>query len=346
MTGRVERTKDITKYFLSRAALGADWLVDNQATDGSIHKSTGIGAMFKAVYALYNTGRIGAATRLLDFLDRKAMTEPGEFHLPGEGEKEALEFGYRNSFILLGAWKMGRFDIASREAINSYVKKYQHECGGFFGGAAPDSGEGVIDPCNTALGGWVCLYSGQFSRALKAGDFLIELWRKQPNPQDKLYFVYDTTRGDVVNEFPSDETICYSIDTRMTKGWFYEPGSACGFLTELAQASGHSKYLKYAREYADFCLRLNARSLSWIQHCKSGWGVAQLYRVTRDKRYEDYAEKVAETLITNQHRDGHWDRFLFPLKNNGSGYYLSAPEVTAEFTFELTEIVKGVDSPT
>jgi len=300
--------------------------------------------MFKATYALYNTGRIGAATRLLNFLAKNAMTEPGEFHLPGEKSTDALEFGYRNSFILLGALKLGRFDVASRKATASYAKRYQHECGAFFGGAVPKSGEGMVDPCNTALGGWVCLYSGQYSRALSAGDFLIELWRKQPDPQNAFHFIYDTSKRDIVSDFPRDETIAYSIDTGAKKAWFFELG-ACGFLVELSLATGRSKYLKFAREYGDFCLRLNPDSLGWVQHCKAGWGVAQLYGATLDGRYRQYAETIAETLIENQHEDGHWDKFLFPLKNDGSGYYLSAPEVTAEFTFELTEIVKGIGSP-
>ena len=48
------------------------------------------------------------------------------------------------------------------------------------------------------------------------------------------------------------------------------------------------------------------------------------------------------TFLEAQHKDGSWDELLFPLNDDMSGIVLSNYELTAEFTFELCEIIKSL----
>ena len=116
-----------------------------------------------------------------------------------------------------------------------------------------------------------------------------------------------------------------------------------GYLADLYRATQSKKYLQAAVKMFDFEKGMNPRSFSWPCKCKVGWGAALLYSVTGDPDHRKMAEKVADvTFLKTQCRDGSWEQMNFPTHDDGRGHLSSSLEVTAEFTFELSEIVKAL----
>ena len=330
----------VTRY-RQAAQQAADWIESKQAGDGSINPKGGIASVYKTAFALVTAGRLHAAWRLMDHIATHYMTAPGEFHASGESELDKVATFYRNSYILKAALRLGRFDIASPVAIDHHLR-YQHRSGGFCGSLKP-SGRRRINPIFTCMGGWICLYTSRLDRAVRAGDFLIRLIDCQPEMPERFYFHTDARTGRCITEFPPGTGIVHYADRKRARQQFFYAGAMMGYLADLYRATGDATYLEAARLMFAFEKGMHPRSFSWLSKCKVGWGAALLCASTGDPAHRKMAEKVCDvTFLKSQRSDGSWDEFVFPQRDDGSGHVISALEVTAEFTFELSEIVKAL----
>jgi hypothetical protein len=336
------RTKKTTD-FMSAASLGASWLVDRQEEDGSIVPQEGFFGCYKTPWALAVTGHVAEANRLLDWIKKNCLEAPGEFH---QGRRDSLSRKirlYRNAYVLIAAQKLGRYDIANPQAIDRFCQ-YQHRNGGFFSFLSPDR-QGPILSLHSSLAGWVCLHYGRYDQAIRCGDFLLRLMDLQPRAKEEFYYVYDTSRGKVVTQFPVDERINYVIDTERVKQHVFHLGAPMGFLADLYQSTGERRYLEGSATYFEFCSRLNEDSFRWPSMCKNGWGAALLYRAKRLTEYREFAERVAETtLLEAQKGDGSWNDFKVLTNDTGRGFIAPAVQITSEFVFELAEITRGLSA--
>ena len=330
--------------YTSGAYLGADWLCRQQKPDGSIGKEHGIAAMYKVVLALVNSGRIGAVNALLTWTRDNLMTGPGEFHNSDETDWDRTQWAYRNILIMLGAYKAGRYDIVSKAAFSNIFDNYMHPSGGFLGN--PDRKiTPLINLLVTDVGGWLSMACGRYDLAIKTGDFLVRMLDDQPEIEKKLYVQYDPSKDALVTDAPDEiSENSYFIDNKKPVQHFYHCGTTAGFLTELFEATGLEKYLDAAKGYMDFTMSITEDSYDWPSKCKEGWGAAQVYRVTRDPRHRDVAEKVAErTFLQSIWREAdHWGACVIPLGDYD--IQLTNTELTSEFVWEMMEIVKGLGS--
>lgn len=326
------------------AQKGADWLVARQRKDGAIDPQHGMSSVYKTSLALVLAGRLDSAWRLMDYIAANYLTEPGEFHAEADAKGELDQsFGfYRNCYILLAGLRLGRFDIASPAAL-AHFYRHQHRSGGFFGGLKPRDRR-QIDPLFTAMGGWLCLTTAREDRAVRAGDFLLNLITSQPEMPERFYFHTNPRTGECIAKFPPGLGIAYFADRKRSKQHFFYAGAIMGFLSDIYRATGQNKYLDGARTLFDFERGMNSRGFVWPSKCKVGWGAALLYAATGETAHRKMAEKVADvTFLKAQRPDGSWDQFQAPFSDDGSRYvFVSATELTAEFTFELCELRKAL----
>ena len=333
--------QDKVSQYLRAAQKGADWIESNQSSDGSLGSEPGLGPIYKTTYALVMTGRLDAAWRLMDHITARYMPEPGVFRAAGESKLDQDGVFYRTCYILRAALCLGRFDVASPAAL-SHLYRYQHRSGGFCGGLRP-AARRRINPLDTCMGGWLCLYTARLDRAIRAGDFLVRLIRNQPRMPERLYFHTDSRTGRCVTAFDPGTDVCYYSDRKKDKQWFFVTGAIMGFLADLFRATGNRSYLRTATKLFAYEKGMHPRSFEWPCKCKVGWGAALLYSVTGDAMHRTMATKVADvTLLGPQCRNGGWKTLWFPLSDDGEGFDVSAMELTAEFTFELCEIAKAL----
>ena len=338
-----ERTLSKSQIYMKAGKKGAEWLCSRQEKDGSIGKPFGAAGMYKTVWALVSTGHIVEAGRLLDWAKKNIMTEPGEFHFKNENDFDKTQFLYRNCFILMGAYKMGRFDICSEKAIEQ-VLRHQDESGGFYAYLGDKKEKNPINLLFTVVGGWTSLYFGKIDEAIKTGDFIIDkVLKPQPEFNKRYYVNWDPKTGKLVTEFLPEDEIANCINAEKPIGPFYYSGAVAGFLTELFERTGEERFLEGAKKSISFSYNTIPESYHWPSKCKEGWGAAILYRQTKDPKHREIAEKVGDiTFMEAQLEDGSFRDFLYPLKEDGSGVILSSIEITSEFSFELTEIARGL----
>ncbi len=323
------------------AQKAADWIESQQSADGSIDLAGGIGSIYKTTFTLVAAGRLHAAWRLMDFIAKNWMTQPGEFHVKNETAFDKATAFYRNCYILRAALCMGRFDIASPAAMDRLFK-YQHRSGGFCM-SLKGSERKRVSPTHTSMGGWLSLYTARMDRAVRAGDFLLKLIRSQPDMKRRFYINADATSGRCIRTFEQGTAFTHVVDTKLRVQQFFHAGAMMGFLSDLYRATGKVKYLRGAETLFAHDQRMHSRSFEWASKCKVGWGSALLHSVTGKAAQRRVAEKVAQvTMIKNQRRNGSWADLLFPTRDDGSGVVLSSMEVTSEFTFELCEMVKAL----
>lgn len=329
--------------YMKAAIKGATWLCGKQSSDGAITPSLGLAPMYKDVAALTVTGRAVEASRLLNWLTENALIRPGEYKLTFSQEQTSAQpqtSFYPNVWIMLGALKLMRFDVASQTSLK-HLMGYQHDCGGF---AKSLPSDGFYDLLCTAMGGWIALSTGRLAQAEKAGKLLIKMADLQPET-DKLYFVYDEKRKDLICEIPENRRAIHVIDLSDSKQHFYQSGIAMVLLSDLYKTTGKREYLDAAENvYFPISAGSNEESFTWPSKCKDGWGAALLYHVTGNPKHRALAEKVADrTFIDAQQSDGSWKGFYAPFSDDfKDGADVSPEELTAEFIFELFEIAKCI----
>jgi hypothetical protein len=277
----------------------------------------------------------------MDYIAERYMTAPGEFHAENENEFQKAASFYRTTYILRAAIALGRFDIASPAAL-AHLYRYQHRSGGFCWSLGPAKRR-FINPVHTCMGGWLCLYTARLDKAVRAGDFLVRLIDDQPRWPERFYFMTDSRTGRCVTEFEPGTGIRHFTDRKRARQWFLVTGAMMGFFADLYRTTGDETYLDAASKLFEYELGMNPRSFHWPSKCKVGWGAALLYSVTDKNTHRDMAMKVADvTFLEAQRRDGSWNELAFPLSDDMRGTVLSKCEITAEFTFEICEMVKSL----
>ena len=337
MARRIRRSEPLRRA----AQKAADWIESRQSADGSIDRAGGIASIYKTTFALVAAGRLPAAWRLMDFVADHWMTEPGEFHINDESWLDKATAFYRNCYILKAALRLGRFDIASPAALD-HLFRYQHRGGGFCPGLNR-AGRHRVNSMHACMGGWLCLYATRLDRAVRAGDFLLNLIRKQPDMPNRFYFFTNTRTGRCITKFDPGTAVVHVADRKLPRQQFFQVGAIMGFLADLYRATGKAKYLRGAEKMFTVDQGMHPRSFEWPSKCKAGWGAALLYSVTGNRAHRRTAERVARTtMLRSQRRDGSWPDFQFPQRDDGTGFVISSMELTAEFTFELCEMAKAM----
>ncbi len=331
----VTQTIDIDRLVEARER-GARYLVARQGEDGVIgDPSEGLGSYYKAPWALAASGRTAEGSRLLAWIRRHMLSPEGD--LAGDFEREkhlASVHPYPNAWVVCGAQKLGRFDIAKR-GMDFISTLQDSESGGFR--SRLDRPDGDQDIMSASQAGMAALYTGRLEVAHGVGRFLQHVWEDQPDPEHALYVRFRPGSG-LITEFEPKRARRLVVRADERYQAYFMIGIVPAFLTKLALATGEHAQLDLAGRYLELAFHCTEEMYTTAQVGKVGWGAALLAGASGEERYRSLANRVGDALLTQQTEDGSW--------NNTGGFTTQAvaDEVTAEFVAILDEMVQGLSS--
>ncbi len=323
--------------FSEAVSRGLAWVVAQQRDDGSFCESDdGIGAYYKVPYLLALAGCSREAHGLLSWVADHHFTPSGDFRSPERKAREPIHDAwtvYANAWIVQGAHRMGRWDLSLQGT--KFILEHQTPIGGFY---VLDGETRYHEPVNTSWGGLAALTTGETAAACRAGDMLVALVEKQPDPQ-RFYFRMDM-QGDLITDVPEGQELTHYVDSTRVKQIYFNPGIALMFLCHLYRAMGKNEYLSAAKQLLSFAEGCAEDVYRFPPSGKLGMGCALLHDLTGSPDARRAALQVGQYLVETQTSDGSW---LLPdeepyssLKDKDS--FDIVLDVTAEFTTFLAGI--------
>lgn len=314
---------------------GVEYLVAQQRADGALGhpEKDGLGPYYKSLWALICSGRTSEANRLATWLSREVLTEEGDFAGEMRGKLFDRSYAYPNAWLIVGAHKLGRYDI-SRRAME-FLLLLHHETGGFR--VERDNEDAVQDILNSCQAGNACLATGHIAEAKSVGRFMRTMYEAQPDPTHELFFVCKPGQG-LRTSFPDERQKLHSIRHDTPRQAYFNMGIAGAFLARLAMATGDASWSVLGRDYLQLAFNTLDEMYETAQVGKVGWGAALVYQTTGDDQMRRLAERVGEAMLAQQTESGGWD--------NTGGYVNDAirTEVTAEFIALLDEMIAGLSA--
>jgi len=280
---------------------GADWLIRQQAADGSIDRDLGIGAYYKVPWALAVTGHTVEASRLLDWIRKRALGPDGDV-TSYRGPAYETCYPYTHGWIAAGAWKIGYLDVA-RKTMDFLLTLQDPTTGGFFVDKDRLGKQEIWVSCMAGLAALIC---GRLPAARRVADYLALMLREQPNVEQRFFNVYVPGRG-LVTEFAPTEAIEYVVEVGAHElQWDFLPVIALAFLGRLYLATGDAALLEIAAGYDKFARRIGQEDLARWFVSKAGWAGGVMYLATGQARYRQAALHAAEHYVAAQQPDGSW----------------------------------------
>ena len=315
---------------------GVEYLIGRQRDDGAIGnpEKAGLSPYYKAIWALAAGGRAEEGNRLASWVAANVQTEEGDFAGPLRGALMDHSYAYPNAWLIVGAHKLGRFDI-SRRGMEFLLMLQHPETGGFR--IQRDNEEAPQDLLNSAQAGNACLFTGRVAEAKNVGKFLRTMWEAQPDPEHELFFVYKPGQG-LRTEFPAERQKMHSIRVDTERQMYFNMGIAAAFLARLAMTTGDHEWADLGKKYLSIGFKVLDEMYETAQVGKVGWGAALVYAVTGDEKIRGLGERVGEAMVAQQVEGGGWD--------NTGGFINETirEEVTGEFVVLLDEMIAGLAS--
>lgn len=295
---------DIQRFRLARDR-GIDWLLSQVNADGSIGPAEAGTFYYRVPWALALAGQTSPGIRLLDWIRQNRFTAEGAF-VSGDDQADSVDswYAYPLSSLIVGAQLLRQFDIAYR-GVQHLLTRQDPTTGGFYSKRA-DSSDTAFQELAVACGAMLPLViTGRLDAAQRVGDFLVRLWELQPEPTERLYCIFTRESG-LLTQVPQAIRKLAINEAQDPYQYHYNGGFAAASLVYLYQACPNPIYLETARRYMAFSMNSTPRQFEVQQVCKSGWGAALLYPVTREPIYRDWAIKLGDWFIANQFPDGYW----------------------------------------
>jgi hypothetical protein len=319
-------THNLDTYRSSRDR-GTAWLLQQLNDDGSIGPVDRDFTYYRMPWTFTITGHTDAALRQCDWVRRNQFSDDGDF--VGVSPRQVEANSYQNATFIYGAHMLRQFDLSYRGWMQ-LLKRQDRQSGGF-SHLASSSGIGADENVPTvAQVGKAALMMGDREAAQAAGRWLRMIWDLQPDLPDRLFYVFNAETQKLVTKFPSERAFHYVVETQQPRQRFTCGGIAAAFLVRLFQAMGDPECLQLARMYMEQSMNSTERQFEVSQVCKSGWGSALLYQVTREEAYRRWTCRVADYFVADQQPDGSW---------KDSGPYGHAPHVNIMITAEFVMIL-------
>jgi len=293
-----------------QALMGSRWLVERQNPDGSWIglDEPKIDAFYKGSWPLLLTGQPVAAHRSLTYVRQHLMTADGDFLPRGHPWHTNVHYVYANVYFVIGSMAAGRYDVAM-PAVRFLLSQQDLDHGGLYSRRVQAGQKEICDTMSAGAAGVALLAAGQIGAAQRVADFLSQIVRLQPAPDDRFYSTIDAD-GTLGTEFGDDEAFWRVIETQVENQCWYALGLPFAFLVRMAEAADRgsdreASYRELARWFFDFQLRCVG---PWDggSSGKAGWGCAMLYRITGETQYRDIALHVADMIVGKQGADGGW----------------------------------------
>ncbi len=283
------------------------WLAGELRDDGTWAHSRDAGAYFKSIPAFIAHGMSAEAQRCLNYLARHFLTADGDVRNSAERKSDDAAYEqhadtYFNYLVALGAWRLGRFDVAV-PIVDHLAARQLEATGGLLVQRPGADPIGQQDIFSTGGGSIALLTAGRFDRAMRGGQWLLDLLGRQAGAPS-LYLRTDK-QGRLIEDFPEADQKRYHLDPSRPDQMYVLPGTAAASLAILHQASGDEKFLTASRQCLD---RWTADWIfqASIQCCKHGWAAGLLWSITGLDEYCVIVTRAAESLIAMQNDEGYW----------------------------------------
>lgn len=319
------------------------WLAEAAVPGGCLdrHGLTYRG-LFKAPLGLVSAGLPAEGMRALEMLTERFMPPNGDFRDPPGAEPDphpapSLEYfyPYRASWIVIGAHRLGRYDV-SRRTGEFLLSLQDRNRGGFL--THPQASPPRFHICGTAQAALAALAVGDWQAAERAADFLVRAYDVQGNGAKRFCFTIDAA-GRPVRDWPPAETGYCRLDVGRPGQKSFVTGLTAGTLALMHRTTGKERYLERAIRYHDLTRRSHDDAFTNPACGKLAWSSALLYVMTGEQRYRVDGLRAAETLCEIIRRD--------PPMHLAEDYpdFADQPvpltfEVAFEYVYWLTETVK------
>jgi len=289
---------------------GIRYIVSEINPDGSMNpREKGAFAFYKIPWALVLSGRYEEAEKVIRRIVEDTMNEEGDLKTEKRQKFHLDYYTYENAWIALAAHLISLFDISFKAW--SYIEKFQDPDSGGYCSKYPfrKGGHNLEDPLSSAWVSNAGLHLGKVKEALKAADFIQELWDRQPDEENNFYYYCYSDTG-LVLERPENEPEdrFFRINTKEPENWYYILGAQIAFLSKLYLISGRAEHLNLARRVQEFGMRCHEDIFRTDSAGKFCYGNINLYRATGDKKYLDIACRCADYLSNDQKPEGYWMR--------------------------------------
>jgi len=342
MTWRIANPEHLLGALRISLAQGGQFLVGRVAPNGPILREPNLSYVYKASWGMYAAGvDHDTIARLLDWAQKEALRENGDFYIPGEPpEYKDLQRVYRTAtFGKVAAW-IGH-PVIRQPGVVKRVLQYQHKpSGGVFNYIGDDPNhveqQPTIGSLNTTFFGHLMIALDMRDEALAAGEW-VRAWvdANRRHMAQGLVYTQMTPAGELVTQIGPGERIGKLVDTERPKQEFWHVGTAMAYLAVLYDVmlvqwdepeEKARPFLDAALALLDFEAMMPLDTYLWPSKCKVGWGVGELMRVlvqhglgdqeTIEKAYA-CAERVAMfTFLDNQLASGGWAGMHYPLRDD------------------------------
>ena len=328
------------KRFKQARDKGARYLLSQIRDDGGFgDPQRGLCDYYKVPAALHVAGYSAAACQLLKWIRQHGLLPNGDFGPRPLDADPAQDYGYTyyNTWVILGAHRLGQFDLAQR-GMDFLIEFWDSESGGFYCHPTRCDAQTKQDLWVVAGSGIAAIYTARMEQALGVGRWMQRLMDLQPDYPDYLYSTYSRAHGLMtdpgLDPDPGDGPIRYVMYKDAEEDqFFFHPGIAGGFLTLLYKATGDRQWLELAMEYMRFAEGAGDFLFKLIRSGKVGWAASELYTLTGETKYRDMAIRVGDILIDVLQEGGWWGWMSDTEPSN---------DATAELTYWLDQIHQAV----
>lgn len=317
---------------------GGRFLVSRLDPLGPICREPLLSYMHKASWGMYAAGvEHGIIARLLDWAQRHALRENGDFYFPSEPpEYKDMQRVYRVlTFGKVAAW-IGHPVIRLPQVLDR-ILQYQHRSGGVFAYIGDDPLQPQAQPTlgvlNTTFFGHLMVALDLRAEAISAGRFVCR-WveANRPHMAGGVLFTQVDLEGRLVTEAAAGQRLSRMVDRNSPKQEFWQVGTAMAWLATLydtlrsrwgTSPEEAQPYLDAALALLEFEAAMPLDTYLWPSKCKVGWGAGELLRVLvkyglGDAGTVEQAYRVAErvalfTFLDNQLPHGGWPAMHYPL---------------------------------
>ena len=311
---------------------GCAYLLAKQQPDGAFGEpSPRVTEYYKVISAFQVCGHTNAANRLCNWVRIHGMTAEGDFG-PRPDEADAYFYAYYNTWVVIGAHRLGQFDLAE-QGMEFLMDFWDPESGGFYSSPTERDADTLQDLWVVSGCAQAVLYTGRLDVARGTGRWMDRLMRAQPNYPKQLYSVYSRGSGLITLPDPDDDARYVMANDAGRDQYFFHPGIAGGFLARLYQATGEEQWLDLAKKFMVFAEGANDYLFRLLRAGKVGWAASVLYTLTGESKYHDMAVRVGDNIIDSQSDDGSW---------SATGLNMPSNDATAEMVVWLDEIYQAV----
>ncbi len=334
--------RKIATYEATRRS-GAEFLLANVGAAGRVADSDRPRVSYYRVpWALQVCGETGAATRVLDWIERTRLDGSGRFNasVPWDAAANRGVNSYPETCLAYGAMLLRRFDIARRAM--SFASQFQdQDTGGVFMNPEETGSEGRQLLFLTSQYGMSATIAGRMDEAVKAGEWLERLWQAQPELPDRLYTIWTREGGLATTVPPGEDARHYINERNEVRQMHYNGGIAAACLTHLYMATGDERWLNLAREYQRFSMESTERQFEVRQVCKSAWGSGLITLATGDDSYLPWLIRMGDWFTEIQEADGRWSNSAYIEPDPPLAHQI---EATAEFVVHLDTLIAALSA--